>query len=287
MAGKLIAVNTAVFLILIVVQIITTLYLDTETLRTIGEYIAGPPATHLEWILFRPWTLFTQMFTHIDPLHFIFNMLSLYFVSRIFTHFLGEQRLLLTYLMGGIFGYLFHVFCYSVFPLFQELPQQGVIGASGAIVAIFTAVAIHQPKYRVKFFGIIPVSLIVLAILYIFIDLSRAGSADGVAHMAHLGGGIFGALSVIKVNSPNNFMNRFQRWLSKFKLPKLSLKRKPKMKVYKGEAKNMSDEEYNVSKKAHQDRIDAILDKISKKGYEGLTKEEKQILFDESKRKES
>ena len=78
-------------------------------------------------------------------------------------------------------------------------------------------------------------------------------------------------------------MNRFDKWFSKLKWP--IFKRKPKMKVYKNDAKNMNDDEYNSNKQEYQKRVDAILDKISKKGYEGLSKEEKEILFNESKRK--
>jgi hypothetical protein len=126
--------------------------------------------------------------------------------------------------------------------------------------------------------------IIVLALLYIVLDISAIGAEDRIAHFAHLGGAVFGALSIINVNSSKSFMSRLDRFFSKFKWPKFSFKRKPKMKVYKNAAREMTDDEYNESRKAHQKRVDAILDKISKKGYEGLTKEEKEILFNESKR---
>ena len=81
-------------------------------------------------------------------------------------------------------------------------------------------------------------------------------------------------------------MNLFDKWIYSFKRPRFSFKRKPKMKVYQGgNARQMSDEEFNATKKQRQDRVDAILDKIAKKGYDGLSKEEKDFLFNESQRK--
>jgi hypothetical protein len=108
-----------------------------------------------------------------------------------------------------------------------------------------------------------------------------------IAHFAHLGGVLFGIVSIIGVNSSNHFMKKVDRFFAWIISPKFSFKRKPKMKVYQNpnETKKMTDEEFNFNKKLRQERLDAILDKIGKKGYEGLTKEEKDFLFNESQRK--
>ena len=108
-----------------------------------------------------------------------------------------------------------------------------------------------------------------------------------VAHLAHLGGAIFGAISIIKYNSYKHFLDPIDNFLDRFKFTGISFKRKPKMKVYQGKSatKNMTDEQYNYNKKLRQERLDEILEKIGKKGYDGLTKEEKDFLFNESQRK--
>lgn len=282
--GRIIAVNLIVFLFFSVLFLIEKLFLVENLENSVKIWFAAPgdPAE----LIYKPWSIITQLFTHSGLWHFAFNMIMFYFTAKIFVQFFGERRLVSTYFFAGIFAYIFHVGCYYLIPAFQQHAVPGLIGASGAIMAIFMAIAVHRPNFKVYLYGIIRVPLVLLAILYIVYDLRGITNPDGIAHLAHLGGAIFGAVSVINVNSSKNFMNRFDRWLSKFKWPKLSFKRKPKMKVYKQEDfQEMDDDQYRSSKMAHQERVDAILEKISKKGYEGLTKEEKEILFNESRKK--
>jgi len=281
--GKFIAANTIVFLFFSILFLVEKLFLIDNLTNNVKIWFAAPgdPSE----LLYKPWSIVTQLFTHADFGHFAFNMLAFYFTARIFVQFFGEKRLITTYFVSGIFAYLFHIGCFYLIPAFQQNVVPGLIGASGAVMAIFMAIAVHRPGFRVHLYGLIKVPLMLLALLYIFYDLRGVVNPDGIAHLAHLGGAAFGALSVMNIQSPKNFMNRLERWLSKLKKPRFSFKRKPKMKVYKTDARTMSDDDYNSGKKVHQDRVDAILDKISKKGYEGLTKEEKEILFNESKRK--
>lgn len=283
MIGKLILVNAVVFVILQILYFVQG-GMDPQqdgVFETTVHYLAGPGDP--QDLLYRPWGVVTQMFTHYDFMHFLFNMIFLFFVSQIMVQLLGEKRLLYTYLLGGIFAYLMHVALYYTIPAFSSGSVHDVVGASGSVMAVFCAVAFYRPKLTVYFFGMIKMPIIVLAIIYIVLDLLNAGSSDGVAHFAHLGGALFGALSIVNVKSPKNFMNRFERFLSKIRNV---FKRKPKMKIYhQEEVQQMDDDTYRAEKKVAQERIDAILDKISKKGYDGLTKEEKEILFNESKRK--
>lgn len=297
-AGKLIAASTVVFLFFLILGLVQILFFPPNELipgsgiyevgfaDIVKSYFAAPGT--LSELLYKPWSLITYMFTHDGFRHFFFNMLVLYFSARIFVMFFSERRLLSTYFLGGIFAYLIHVGAYAFFPdLAGDAGPSSVVGASASIMAIFIGAAVHQPGFKIHLFGVIRVPLFVIAALYVLSDLAGIGSGDNVAHFAHLGGALFGALSVINANSSKNIMNRIDKLIFKLKLGNISFKRKPKMKVYntKKEAKNMTDDEYNSNKRARQDRIDAILDKISKKGYEGLTKEEKEILFNESKRK--
>ena len=128
--------------------------------------------------------------------------------------------------------------------------------------------------------------MIYIAGIYIMLDLFQMGGDDNVAHFSHLGGAAFGILSIYKIDSKKNVINFTRITLQNIKA---SFSGKPKMKAHKGgktttraTTQKQTDADYNLQKKKKQAEIDAILDKISKSGYDSLTKGEKQILFDQS-----
>ena len=299
MAGKLLAINIAVFLFFLILTIIEKLGNVPGLSGSVKSYFVGPGT--FDGLIQRPWTIITQMFTHGDFGHLLFNCLALYFLGRLLTSFLGERRLLTTYIFGGIFAYLFHVFAFLIFPshgntsLNTELGDvvvqpgaPGVLGASGAVMAIFMAAAVYKPSYRILFFGVLPVQLFVLAAIYFVIDLTRIGNTtENIAYMAHIGGALFGWISAIGLAGSYNIMNGIERLFDRFRRYKSARPRrtKSKLKVIHNEpVTELTDEEYNANKAARQARVDAILEKIHKKGYESLTQKEKDILFHESKR---
>lgn len=290
MLGKLVLINASVFVILLILQLIEFLFVKEGLLGSVVVYLAAPgnPAD----LAYVPWTIITSMFTHYEFMHFFFNMLVLFFTGMIFQQHFSGNRLLSTYILGGLFAYVTHVGAYYLFPVFAAQSAGPIVGASGAIMAVFMAIAFYRPSLKVMLFGIIPVPLIAIAVLYIITDLMGIAEKpiegqSRIAHFAHLGGVLFGIISIIGVDKSTHFMNKVDRFFAWFATPKFSFKRKPKMKVYQNpnETKKMSDEEFNFNKKLRQERLDAILDKIGKKGYEGLTKEEKDFLFNESQRK--
>lgn len=288
MMGKLIAINLSVFLFFFFLEIAGNLFARPELANSVKVFFIAPgnPAE----LFFKPWAIITQLFTHADFMHLAFNMLMLYFVSHIFVLFFGERRLLSTYLFGGIFAYIFHVIAYYSFPSLAHSQTPSLLGASASVMAVFVAAAAFRPGHPVHLFGLIKVPLFVIAALYVFSDLASINNreADNIAHFAHLGGALFGVLSVLKISFLQRFMNWFDRWFFGLKRSGFSVKRKAKMKVFKGggqeAVRKMSDDEFNTYKKEKEERINIILEKISKKGYDGLSKEEKEILFNESKR---
>lgn len=281
---KLIGINLAVFILI-------------GTLVTIGRLFFGGANNplhqfvdlvftlngNIQGFLIRPWGLITSIFAHFELFHFLFNMIFLYFVSMLFLRYFSSSRLLYTYIFGGILGGLFQIIAYSTFPALQGIDTY-VVGASGSVMAIFIAVAFYRPMEEVRLFGVLPIKMIFLAGFFILMDLFRLGTMDNVAHFAHLGGIAFGAWSIRNLSSPNNIVTLLQRTVENIQR---SFKGKKKLRVKKGGTANKSydtrsDDDYKAYKQKKQAEIDAILDKISKSGYDSLTKKEKQILFDQS-----
>lgn len=281
---KLIGINLIVFLIIGILMVFGRLiYGEANNLVMpfINEIFTLKG--NLRGFLTSPWGLFTSIFSHFDFFHFLFNMVFLYFASMMFLRYFSSSRLLYTYILGGLLGGIFQIIAYSVFPALQGIPTY-VVGASGSVMAIFMAVAFYRPMEEVMLFGVFRLKMIFLAGAFILMDLLRLGTMDNVAHFAHLGGIVFGIWSIQKLNTSSNVINWAQRNVENLRR---RFKNEPRMKVRKGGKKpsfdTRSDEEFNAHKKAKQEEIDRILDKISKSGYDSLSKKEKEILFDQSK----
>jgi hypothetical protein len=140
-------------------------------------------------------------------------------------------------------------------------------------MAIFMALAFSQPQLKVQLFGVIPLRIYMLALFFFLKDLSSIGTADQIAHFAHIGGALFGIWSIQ------------QFWHIRLSRPWLGIqwkKSSSNLKVKKG-GRPLTDDQFRASKQARQERLDTILDKISKKGYDALSKEEKDFLFQQSK----
>jgi membrane associated rhomboid family serine protease len=223
-------------------------------------------------VLLKPWTLFSSLFAHFGLLHLFSNLLFLFFAGNTYERFYGPKRLLHLYIIGGLAGNLTEILAHLLFPALQN-SSFSIVGASGAIMAIFSALAFAQPQLQVQLFGIFPLKIIFLALFFFLKDLSSLGSPDQIAHFAHLGGALFGLLSIQ------------QFWHIRMAQPWLGLNfqtKKPKLKVKKG-GRPLNDDQYRENKQAKQAQLDKILDKIAKRGYDALSKEEKDFLFQQSK----
>ncbi|HIP37138.1 MAG TPA: rhomboid family intramembrane serine protease [Crocinitomix sp.] len=277
---KILMINAFVFLFYILLIIIGKLFF-IEQISSIFKWIFVLPGTFAE-LLYKPWTLVSNLFAHYSLGHFFWNMIMFYFTAKLFVPFFGEKRLLSTYIFGGVFGGLIHILSYLIFPFFSEQIPAEVVGASGAIAALIGALVYYQPHLKIKLFFMIEIPFWVFGVFFILSDLLYLTRADGIAHFVHLGGAVFGVLSVLKVNQSSNFMNTLDRWVSF----NFSFKRQPKMKVYRNsDAKKMNDDFYRDNKAKKQKQVDAILDKISKHGYDSLSKKEKDFLFKYSNEK--
>lgn len=284
----LILVNVAVWVIVMLVKNLAFLFSSPE-IAALGTYkveVSGwlmnnfaVPA-NITTLISRPWTLFTYMFLHEDFMHILFNMLWLWWFGVIFVQYLSQRQLLGTYIFGGLAGAFFYIAAYNFFPVFNIVRESSVaIGASASILAIVVAIAFYVPNYTINLLFLGPVKIKYIALFTIVLDTLMLSSGNPGGHLAHLGGAMWGFayVKMLPGFDPTRLFNPIYRKGSFFSF----LKKKPRFKVYKGD-KPLTDDEYNRRKIQKQQKIDQILEKISKSGYDSLSKEEKALLFSSS-----
>ena len=281
---KLIFINVAVFLVVQMLLALNRLIFDNEA-GFVTDFLSLN--TDFSIFIYRPYTLFTSIFSHFTIIHLLFNMLFLYFSGNLFEQLFDKTRLTYTYILGGILGGMFELVAHLIFPALQSNEGTLIVGASGSIMALFTALAFYRPNIEVRLFNIFPLKLIYLALFFIVMDIITLGVKDGTAHFAHLGGAVFGFWSIQKPNSSSNVVNIVRSILNNMiNFFKNLFSGNRKLKVKKGgktrSTQFKTDEDYNLEKKRKQEKTDAILDKISKSGYDSLTKAEKDFLFNQS-----
>lgn len=276
---KLIYINAGVFIAVTVVAVIGFL-LNNPGLSDYTVSLLSVPAS-LESLLLRPWTLLTYMFTHKDIWHILFNMLWFYSFGHIFMEYLNGRKLLTVYLLGGLCGAILYIVSFNIFPAFTPVvSESAAIGASASVMAVVIAIAAYVPDYTVQLFifGRIKIKYLALAIFILTSIMDFSVNSGG--KLAHMGGALFGYLYTINLKQGRDMGKGFNRIMDFF----ASLF-KPRKKLKVTHKKVASEYEYNTIKAEHQKEINRILDKISKGGYDSLTKEEKEILFRESQKK--
>lgn len=231
-------------------------------------------------LILKPWTLITYMFYHEEIMHILFNLLWFYWFGKIFLYYFDQKKLVSLYILGGLAGALLFILSFNFVGVFQKYLGEPMLGASAAIMAIVFAVANYAPNFRVMllFFG--EVKLIYIAIVTIVLDLILLRVSNTGGHIAHIGGAVIGWLWCVQYRKGRDLTSGITWFLFSFSN---IFKFRSRLKV--SHKKPMTDLEYNRTKVANQHEIDRILDKISKGGYESLTKQEKETLFKMSEKK--
>jgi membrane associated rhomboid family serine protease len=279
-AVQLIIINVVVFAVLAFLYVISFYSGLGEEFAMLHRQFLIPPA--ISEFLGRPWTIITYMFTHdlTGILHILFNMLVLYWFGRLFTEYLGSDKLIALYVLGGIAGGLSYLLAYNTLPVLIENRPSGMVGASAAVDAIVVATATLLPNYTfyLLFFG--PVKIKSIAIITVFLSfLGTVGTNIG-GNIAHLGGAIIGFVYMKQLQAGSNW----GMWIT-VTLEWIKGLFKPRQNVKVSYRKDQASGKPSPGEKNYtQDEIDAILDKISAGGYESLTKEEKEKLFNASKK---
>ena len=276
---RLIIINVAAFVILFLpLSLLHLMNMDST-----GSFIMNQlelPGNVMQ-VLFKPWTLITHLFVHSGLMHILFNMMTLYFTYQLFNQRFDDKRFLNVYFVSGFAGALMFLLSVNLFPLFSENTHSySAVGASAAVMGVLIAICTYRPQDEVMLFGVFKLKLQWMALIFVMLDLISIRSGNEGGHLAHLGGALFGffwAMNMKKGIDIASFFNKAQAIFS------WKPKRKSSIKVVHKRAK--TDEVYNLDKRQKQKRIDDILDKISRSGYDSLSKEEKALLFELSKDK--
>ena len=245
-----------------------------------GVNAAGEPFN------FQVWQLITYQFMHGGFSHILFNMFALWMFGSSIEDVFGSKKFLIFYLLAGVSAGLLHLF---VSPLLGGAPAV-TIGASGAVYGVLIAYALFFPDNLIFLYFLIPVKAKYLIGFLVVIEFLAVDSASsGVAHLAHLGGALFGFLYIMfDKNSYVSLKNLFNRNFYYKSKPKRDIFTNPFSRSSQIDNDVQDANYYDINKKddyeVSQEEIDKILDKISQSGYQNLSDREKKILFQASKK---
>ena len=243
----IILINVLVFLIPLIMN--TILYLlNIKTLSFFNFFDLHP---QINYLLKNIWTIMTYAFIHNDIYHIFWNMFILYFASEYFLNFFDEKKYIKTYFYGILFGGLFFVLSYNLFPVFKN-DFTTLIGSSAAVYSVLIFICSYFPNNKINLI-LFNIELKYIGIIYILLSLVQIPIENPGGNIAHLGGALWGYLYAMSIYN-NSFNIDLKEIINKLKFN-------------------------NLNKSENQKMIDAILDKISESGYESLTKKEKELLF--------
>lgn len=269
-ANKLIVINIAVFLLFFIAS-----FLFNTSSEVLMQWFVLPEEP-IE-VLKQPWSLLTYSFLHGGFMHILFNMIWLNFFSKFILNLFSEKRFLTVYLLGALYGGLLFVTAYNVFPVFQSKAGY-LLGASASVSALMVFAATYSPNISFRFF-MVTIKLWQLAVGLFLLDLFRLGSGTNPGGMlSHVGGAVFGYLYAVQLAKGNDIGLWFEKIVASLTNLFKTRKNTPFRKVHKT-PKNTTKKKTTSVKDERQIKIDGILDKIGKSGYESLTKQEKDFLF--------
>ncbi|GAC1305372.1 MAG: rhomboid family intramembrane serine protease [Mucilaginibacter sp.] len=261
----LIGINIVIFLLVNIPGVTEQLFFGSNLVDSYStDYLALP--AYLPKLLTRFWTPFTYMFMHAGIFHILFNMLWLYWFGQIFEEYLGKKRTLGLYILGGLSGAFLFLLAFNTIPAFTHIHAANtavMVGASASVMAVIVATATLLPDYTIPLIFIGPVRLKWLAIFFVVIDFLGITGLNAGGEISHLGGALFGYIYVVQLQKGNDWIGNIGKLF----------KTRSKLKIA---AKNIAK---NPSARPRQEDVDLILDKISKSGYDSLSKQEKEVLF--------
>ncbi len=212
-------------------------------------------------------------------------MLAFYWFGKLFVEYLGSDKLISLYVLGGIVGAAIYLAVYNLIPNPPEFIRHssggGMVGASGAIFAVMVGAATLLPDYTFMLLLLGPVRIKYIAAFFILGSFIGTTGGNAGSNVTHLGGALMGFVYPKQLQTVVNWGGWITVVLDWFKN---LFKPQSKVKVTYRKADTKVKSKPSGVSKASQEEIDAILDKISDRGYESLSKDEKEKLFNASKK---
>lgn len=267
---KIIFINIVVFILAFLIKTLSFLF-EFKSDVIVNWFALKPGFNSL---LTKPWTLITYGFLHSGFFHILFNLLVLYYIGNIFLDFLNRKQFLTYYFSGIIVGGIFYILSYNYLPALQN-QETVLVGASAGVTAVLVGIASYIPQYALRFQFIGNIKLLYIALVFVALDIIQIPIGNAGGHIAHLGGALIGFLLTRQFEQGKNIIS----WIETIFRSK---REKPLKTVYKNK-RTVKTSNSNKSE-SQQVQIDRILDKISKSGYETLSKEEKDFLFNVGKK---
>ncbi len=278
---QLIIINVVIFLFLVVTYVISSISESPKLFEYVRDIFSIPAA--LPAFLARPWTLITYAFAHdwLSIWHILNNMIVLYWFGKLFIEYLGNDKLIAVYVLGAMAGSIMYLLIFNTIPYYVAVQNSfpGMVGASAAVFAVMVAISTLLPDYTFFLLFLGPVKIKYISLFFIIVSfIGTVGPNEG-GNIAHLGGALIGYVYTRQLQAGVNWGGWITSVIYWFKG---LLTASPRVKVtYRKDEPRKTGTNFN---KATQEEIDKILDKISDKGYESLSKEEKEKLFNASKK---
>ena len=282
---RLIILNTIVF---VVIQLVRLFFVLTAGFENTGEF-----DTFLKYValngdivfdLRHPWVVLTHMFVHVGFWHFLFNMLFLYWFGRITGDLLGDHRIYPLYILSALVGATLYL---AAAPFFAPGGSMAY-GASAAVMGIVVSAGAIAPDYSLRLLFIGNVRLKYIVLVLVLLDIFAIGSLSNTGgHIAHLGGAAFGFLFVVMLKQGTDMsvpVNRLFDWFGGLFTGREAQPKRAVRVSHKQKRTSRKSAQAKGRTQSDQERIDTILDKIKKSGYDSLSDEEKEFLFQVSKK---
>ena len=276
---QLIVINVLVFLFVTLLRLILPVSGDSEGILGSLPFIKvlswiAAPLNALDFIQ-KPYTILSYQFIHLDPLHLLGNMVFLYFFGSILESYVGNKKTLSLYLYGGIFGGLTSMLVCTFIPNADN--SSPIIGASASVAAIAVATAAVNPRHSVRMMLFGPVQIYVLVLIFLLLNIISVSSyLNFSSSLSHLGGAVLGYFFIDQSKKGNDLSSWLNKLIEKTKI--LFARQKLKVSHIDHTKKTVSEET-----KKRNEKIEIVLTKIKRSGYDSLSKEEKDYLFQHNK----
>ena len=267
---KIILINVILFIGISFIQVIMTISGLSSFFNIFINKLMLPASFNI--FIFQPWSIITYFFLHLNFMHILWNMLFLYWFGKIIQDNIGNNALISLYVLGGIIGGLLFMAIYNIIPYYGErVPESLMLGASAGVFSIVVGSATLLPNYSFYLLLIGPVRIKYIALFYVLLSFFDVAGSNAGGEIAHMGGAIIGYIYIKKLQNGIDIGQGLINFINLFNNKQVSEVR--------------DEKDTNIFEESSQDEIDKILDKISESGYSSLSKDEKERLFNASKKK--